>query len=147
MLRKRFRARFRLPRLENLDPWGIMWNRITNEEANIADHVWMNLSEENQEALRDSQVIPDVLSILVLSRDRRMWIQNPVLSMLKYAFVIQLLQPPNWAMYFVTIQNWISEFRLLDLESQPPESEIQAQLQAVQDQVEKSRIRWRSIQH
>jgi hypothetical protein len=39
--------------------WAIMWNQISNEEAEIADQVWMDLSEENQEILRNSQVIPE----------------------------------------------------------------------------------------
>jgi hypothetical protein len=122
-----------------------MWNRITSEEANIADHVWMNLSEENQEVLRDSQVIPDLLSILVLSRDRRAWIQTPVLPMLKYAHMLKILQPPNWTTHYETIQNWMIDFRLHELNPKAPEEEFLAQAKNLEEQSEKSRTRWRRI--
>jgi hypothetical protein len=69
--RARFRTRFKLPPIVDGDEWAHMWNRISNEEAEIADQVWEGLNEENQEILRHSQVIPDLLKILVDSRDKR----------------------------------------------------------------------------
>jgi hypothetical protein len=147
MLKKRFRARFRLPRLENLDIWGIMWNRITNEEADIADHVWLNLNEEDQEVLRDSLVISDLLCILTLSKDRRTWTRNPTLPMLKYAHMLKILQPLNWPLHFETIQNWIIDFNLHALSPKVTEEDFLNQSKALEDQAEKSRERWRSIQH
>jgi hypothetical protein len=146
-MRARFKFRSKIPLLPEIDNWATMWNCISKEEAKIANHIWTYLNEGDQEALRISQAGSDLLQILVDSRDKREWTQNPVLPMLKYAHVIQLLQPPNWAMCFVMIQNWISEFRLRELESQPPDSEVRAQLQAVKEEIEEARIRWRAVQH
>jgi hypothetical protein len=123
-----------------------MWNRITSEEADIADHLWLNLNDENQEVLRDSQVIPDMLNILVLSRDRRTWIRNPVLPMFKYAHMLKILQPPDWTTHFETIQNWMIDFRLHELNPKISEEEFLVQAKNLEEQSEKSRARWRRIQ-
>jgi hypothetical protein len=143
-MRSRFRARFQLPSLTGEDEWTVMWNCISNEEAAIADQVWNDLSMENQEILRNSQVIPELLKILVDSRDKKKWTRNPILPMLKYAHMMMLLQPPNWSMYFVMIQNWISEFRLHELDPKVTEQEILAQTNALTVQTEKDRKSWRA---
>jgi hypothetical protein len=124
------------------DKWTIMWNRILNEEAEIADQVWMDLNEENQEVLRNSQVIPDLLKILVDPRDKKKWVQNPMLPMLSYAHMIMCLQPPNWPSHFEKIQNWMIDFKLHELDPKVTEQEFLARTKTLADQAEKTRKSW-----
>jgi hypothetical protein len=144
-MRARFRTRFKLPILTGGDEWTIMWNRISNEEAQIADQVWMDSNEENQEVLRNSQVIPELLKILIDSRDKKMWIQNPMLPMLKYAHMIMTLQPPNWQAHFKKIQDWMIDFELHTLEPKVTEQEFLTQVKSLSDQAEKTRESWRKV--
>jgi hypothetical protein len=142
LMRARFRTRFRLPSLTDGDEWTIMWNHISDEEAKIADQVWMDLNEESQEILRNSLVIPDLLRILVDSRDKKAWIRNPMLPMLKYAHMIKVLQPPNWQSHFEKIQNWMIDFKLHELEPKVTEQHFQTQVKLLTEIVEKTRESW-----
>jgi hypothetical protein len=110
-----------------------MWNRLSSEEAEIADQVWEGLNEENQEILRHSQVIPDSLKILIDSRDKRIWTQNPLLPMLSYAYMIMILQPPNWSDQFEKIQNWMIDFKLQALEPKVSEQDYQTRMNFLSD--------------
>jgi hypothetical protein len=146
-MRARFRTRFKLPLLADGDEWTLIWNRISNEEAEIADQVWEDLNEENREILRHSQVIPDLLKILIDSRDKKKWTQNPLLPMLSYAHMIVILQPPNWQLHFEKIQNWMIDFKLHTLEPKVTEQEFKAQVNLLIDQAEKTRKSWEDVHH
>jgi hypothetical protein len=124
----RFRIRFRLPPLVDGSQWAQMWNQISEEEAEIADQIWEGMNEENQEILRHSCVIPDLLQIMVESRGQNRWTKNPVMAMLSYAFMIKLLQPPNWTGHYLKIHNWIVSFNLHDLEPRVTDEEHQARI-------------------
>jgi hypothetical protein len=119
-----------------------MWNRILDEEVMIADQIWMDLNEENQEVLRRSQVIPGLLRILVDSRDKKTWTRNPMLPMLSYAHMIMIPQPPNWQVHFEKIQNWMIDFRLHELEPKVTEQAFQERIKSLQEMTEKTRESW-----
>jgi hypothetical protein len=135
-MRARFRTRFKLPFIADGGEWAVMWNRISCEEAEIADQVWEGLNKENQEILRHSQVVPDLLRILVDSRDKKTWTQNPLLPMISYAYMIMMLQPPNWSDHFEKIQNWIIDFELHALEPKVTEQDYQTRMNFLSDKTE-----------
>jgi hypothetical protein len=82
-----FRIRFKLPPLADGSQWAQMWNQITREEAEIAEQIWNGMNRDNQDLLRHSQVIPDLLQILADSRNWKKWTKNPTLPMLSYAYI------------------------------------------------------------
>jgi hypothetical protein len=131
-----FRVRFKLPPLADGSPWALMWNRISQEEAEIVDQIWEGMNKENQDLLRHSQVIPDLLQILVGSRDWKKWTTNPVMPMLSYAYMIMHLQPSNWSDHFERIQNWMIDFKLHDLEPKVTDQEYMARIQSLSDKIE-----------
>jgi hypothetical protein len=113
-----------------------MWNRISQEEAEIADQVWEGLNKEDQEILRHSQVIRDLLQILVDSRDKKKWTKNPLMPMLSYAYMIMMLQPPNWTDHFEKIQNWMIDFKLHDLEPKVADQDYQTLIRSLSERTE-----------
>jgi hypothetical protein len=108
----------------------------------MADQIWMDPTEENQEVLRNSQVIPDLLKILIDSRNLKHWIQNPWLPMLKYAHMIMILQPPNWHFHFEKIQSWIVDYKIYKLEPKVTGQEFQAQIELLAKMTEETRKSW-----
>jgi hypothetical protein len=132
-MRARFRIRFKLPPIADGDEWASMWNRLSEEEAEIADQVWEGLNKENQEILRHRQVIPDLLRILIDSRAKKSWSENPLLPMLSYAHMIRLLQPPNWSEHFRKIQDWMIDLKLHALEPKVSEQEYQTRMNSLSE--------------